>query len=203
VPLRCPIRTSRTISPDQCEKILLERLGNRTEDLCISSRPPYPLGHCSDPVLWPPTRTLLCRVHARVSGTSHAYIHCEYVTVNGRYVGQRLHTRVDSGSSRASGHVGSCIARRPAFSHGARPRPAPSRAARRRSRSPPPHPSRWRCECPIIHGLRPRGPTLSRVCWARPFISVHGRVDWPLAAPLRGRRLPVLGNQGVGRGWEP
>eukprot|EP00966_Prymnesium_polylepis_P226337 5235849-Prymnesium_polylepis.1 len=36
----------------------------------------------------------------------------------------------------------SAIARRPAFSHGARPRPAaaPSRrAARRRSRSPPPH----------------------------------------------------------------
>eukprot|EP00966_Prymnesium_polylepis_P089710 2077321-Prymnesium_polylepis.1 len=34
---------------------------------------------------------------------------------------------------RPSGHAGSCIARRPAFSHGARPTPAPpSRAARRR-----------------------------------------------------------------------
>ena len=31
--------------------------------------------------------------------------------------------------------VGSCIASRPAFSHGARPRPAPSRAARRRTSS--------------------------------------------------------------------
>eukprot|EP00966_Prymnesium_polylepis_P285165 6587275-Prymnesium_polylepis.2 len=48
---------SRTISPDQCEKILLERLGNRTARTFafISSRPPYPLGHCSDPAqsLWP------------------------------------------------------------------------------------------------------------------------------------------------------
>eukprot|EP00966_Prymnesium_polylepis_P042457 986463-Prymnesium_polylepis.1 len=30
---------------------------------------------------------------------------------------------------RHSGYVGLCISRRPAFSHGARPRPAPSRAA--------------------------------------------------------------------------
>eukprot|EP00966_Prymnesium_polylepis_P004710 108305-Prymnesium_polylepis.1 len=32
---RRPIGTCRTISPDQCEKILLERLGNRAKDLCI------------------------------------------------------------------------------------------------------------------------------------------------------------------------
>ena len=28
---RCPIRTSRTISPDRCGKILLERLGKRAK----------------------------------------------------------------------------------------------------------------------------------------------------------------------------
>eukprot|EP00966_Prymnesium_polylepis_P287945 6650648-Prymnesium_polylepis.1 len=39
----------------------------------------------------------------------------------------------------STGHVGACTVKRPAFSHGARPRPEPSRAARRHSRSPPPH----------------------------------------------------------------
>eukprot|EP00966_Prymnesium_polylepis_P197984 4587602-Prymnesium_polylepis.1 len=50
---------------------------------------------------------------------------CDYVTGNGRYEKkQRLCTRVDAGSCGPQATLGSCIARRPAFSHGARPRPA-------------------------------------------------------------------------------
>eukprot|EP00966_Prymnesium_polylepis_P073862 1714239-Prymnesium_polylepis.1 len=44
-----PLALTSAVRCGVCEKILLdgERLGIRTEDLCISSRPPYPLGHCS------------------------------------------------------------------------------------------------------------------------------------------------------------
>eukprot|EP00966_Prymnesium_polylepis_P072876 1692514-Prymnesium_polylepis.1 len=58
-------------------------------------------------------------------------LRCEYVTGNGRCVGQRLRSYAHAWIQvrAASGHVGSCIARRPAFSHGCSP---PASAVSRR-----------------------------------------------------------------------